>query len=352
MYKKTLTLLFLLGFLCAHAQQQYYELRDFVTDSAGIFTEAQVLDLNQKLVDFEKKTTNQLVVVTIERLGFETIESYANGLFNQNGIGQDGKDNGLLVLFSKFDREVRIEVGYGLEPYITDAVASRIIRNTMIPNFKDERYYQGIDTAVDQLIDFLNDPEALAEFKGDIAADERTGEIMGYIFLGIFVLVFAGAGGFLFYRHYRALIEVFRGIFIGKLGVLPGIFMLVSGSISSLWALIFVVAPFAVGYSIYSSGSHTMNVFEEGMDNPYDLLWGFVPFLGIAAGIALIKLKLKGKEDLKISWIRNDATYYRKTFSSTGTHSFGSGSSSSGGSSGSFSGGGGSSGGGGASGSW
>ncbi|MFT6369930.1 MAG: hypothetical protein ACJAWH_001011 [Maribacter sp.] len=65
---------------------------------------------------------NQLVVVTIEQIGFETIEAYANGLFNQNGIEQKDKDNGLLILFSELDREVRID--FGLEPYITGAVAS------------------------------------------------------------------------------------------------------------------------------------------------------------------------------------------------------------------------------------
>jgi uncharacterized protein len=133
------------------------QIKEIVTDSAGIFTTNEVSELKEKLTAFEAETTNQLVVVTIDQLGFETIEGYANRLFNQNGLGQEGKDNGLLILFSKQDREVRIEVGYGLEPYITDAVASRIIRNTMIPNFKKEKYYEGISKAVDQLIMFLNE---------------------------------------------------------------------------------------------------------------------------------------------------------------------------------------------------
>jgi len=80
-------------------------------------------------------------------------------------------------------------------------------------------------------------------------------------------------------------------------------------------------------------------------------LWLLLPFFGIAAIIALIKLKLSDNKDFSISWLKNDKTYYRKTFSSSGSHSFGSGGSSSSGGS-SFSGGGGSSGGGGASGSW
>lgn len=347
MFKKTI-LLFLLVTFYGNAQEQYYELRDFVTDSANVFTSAQEAALNQRLVAFEDTTTNQLVVVTIEELGFDTIESYANGLFVQNGIGQEGKDNGLLILFSELDREVRIEVGYGLEPYITDAVASRIIRNTMIPNFKEEEYFTGINESVDQLIEFLNNPEALDEFKQEIDDENDREKLYLNIFLGVFLSIFIGVGGFFFLRSYRNIIEVFRGIFLGKLGVLPGFFMLIGGSISTIFGMVFMVVPIFIGYSIYTSDQEiAMRIFDQ----PKILLWLLLPFFGIAAIIAFIKLKLTGEEDLNISWVKNDKTYYRKTFSSSGTHSFGSGSSSSSGGS-SFSGGGGSSGGGGASGSW
>lgn len=197
---KKIIFLFLLVTFYTNAQEQYYELRDFVTDSAGIFTASQTADLNQRLVAFEENTTNQLVIVTIDELGFDTIESYANGLFNQNKIGQEGKDNGLLILFSELDREVRIEVGYGLEPYITDAVASRIIRNTMIPKFKEEAYFDGVDEATDQLIVFLNNPEALDEFKQEIEDKERKEKLYMYIFLGVFLSIFIGVGGFSFLK--------------------------------------------------------------------------------------------------------------------------------------------------------
>ena len=347
MFKKTI-LLFLLVTFYGNAQEQYDELRNFVTDSANVFTSAQEAALNQRLVAFEDTTTNQLVVVTIEELGFDTIESYANGLFVQNGIGQEGKDNGLLILFSELDRQVRIEVGYGLEPYITDAVASRIIRNTMIPNFKEEEYFTGINESVDQLIEFLNNPEALDEFKKEIDDENDREKLYLNIFLGVFLSIFIGVGGFFFLKSYRNIIEVFRGIFMGKLGVLPGIFMLLGGSISTIFGMVFMVVPLFVGYSIYTADQDfAMRIF----DHPKILLWLLLPFFGIAAIIALIKLKLSDNEDFSISWLKNDKTYYRKTFSSSGSHSFGSGSSSSSGGS-SFSGGGGSSGGGGASGSW
>ena len=116
------------------------------------------------------------------------------------GLGQKEKDNGILILFSKNDREVRIEVGYGLEPYITDAVASGIIRNTMIPEFKEENYFKGLDLATDQIITFLNNPEALEEFKNELESENDIGWGVG-IFIGLFFLIFIGAGGFVFSEH-------------------------------------------------------------------------------------------------------------------------------------------------------
>ena len=205
MRKIILILCLFLTTFYTNAQQQYFELKDFVTDSAHIFNKNQVESLKQRLVNFEQQTTNQVVIVTIEELGFDTIESYALSIFNQNGIGKKDADNGLLILFSRLDREVRIEVGYGLEAYITDAVASRIIRNTMIPNFKKKRYYEGINEGAEQIIEFLSNPEALAEFKQEIEESERKDDMIAYGFLGLFVLIFVVVGGFAFFKSYMNL---------------------------------------------------------------------------------------------------------------------------------------------------
>ncbi len=318
-----------------------------VTDSAGIFKPDELVELRKKLTDFEKKTSNQIVVVTINGLGFETIEGYANGLFNENGIGQKGKDNGLLLLFSKMDRQVRIEVGYGLEPYITDAVASRIIRNTMIPYFKDENYFEGISNGTSQLIRLLNEPEALAEFKADMQQDEDTEQVVTIGFLILFASIFVGVGGFHFFKSFGRLIEVLRGILIGKLGLLPGLFLVFAASLSTIFGLIFVAVPLGIALSIYKPAWVPSNYV---LDHPLLMVWFFIFLLALALCFAFVKILFFGKEKFKISLIENDKTYFRKTFSSSGSHSFGSGRS--GGSSGGFSGGGGSSGGGGASGSW
>ena len=343
---KQLFLHFCLFFsITASTQDTYPQLQEIVTDYAQIFSDEELTGLRNKLSQFERQTTNQLVVLTIKHLGSETIEQYANSVFNQNGLGQKDKDNGILILFSKDDRQVRIEVGYGLEPYITDAVASRIIRNTMIPEFKEERFFLGIDGATDQIIEFLNNPEALEEFKKEIKEESETGTGVK-IFVSFFLSIFVVVGGFVFYRFYKNLVEVFRGMFVGKLGVVPGIFMAVFSLLPLLFSLVFVVMPIIFGLLFFEVGMERYGYLLD------DISWGIyvlAGFLLIAMLLAAIKIRTKGKEDFKVSLFKSDSTYMSKTFSSGGSHSFGS---SSGSSSSSFSGGGGSSGGGGASGSW
>ncbi|MBA4744953.1 MAG: TPM domain-containing protein [Muricauda sp.] len=341
---KLFGLLFLIFSMC-FAQKEYPELTEIVTDNARIFTQPQLEALRTKLYQFESETTNQLVVLTIDELGNETIEQYALEVFNQNKLGQEGKDNGILILFSKLDREVRIEVGYGLEPYITDAVASRIIRNTMIPRFKEENYFSGLDNATDQIIEFLNNPEALEEFKKEI---EKENEMPWWmlVVIGLFLLMFIAAGGFVLYKGYSTLIEIIRGMFIGKLAVVKGILMAAFMVLPLIFGLIFIGMPLffmalLLGFDDLFSG--LVKDFSW-------VLFVFAAFVCLTIILVIIKIRKKGNEDFKLSFFKSNKDYMSKTFSSSGSHSFGS--RSGGSSSSSFSGGGGSSGGGGASGSW
>src|SRR3989344_4385276 len=90
-------------------------------DFAQILQPETVTSLEQTLADFEARTGSEIAIVTIDTHGLdETIETYAEKLFQQWGIGKEKQDNGLLLLIARDDREMRIEVGYGLEPIITD----------------------------------------------------------------------------------------------------------------------------------------------------------------------------------------------------------------------------------------
>lgn len=116
----------------------------YVSDFAGILSAQTKQQLESDLASLEASTSAQVAVVTINDLGNETIETYAVKLFEDWGIGQKGKDNGVLFLTAVNDRAVRIEVGYGLEGVLTDANSSYIIRNVVLPAYRNNQYEQGI----------------------------------------------------------------------------------------------------------------------------------------------------------------------------------------------------------------
>lgn len=124
----------------------------FVNDFAGLLTPDQKSALENKLTEFDKNSSNEISVVTIKSLGGDTIENYAVKLFADWGIGKAKKDNGVLLLVALDDRQMRIEVGYGLEGALPDATAYQIITKTLRPAFQAGNYYAGIDSAVDQMI--------------------------------------------------------------------------------------------------------------------------------------------------------------------------------------------------------
>lgn len=124
----------------------------FVNDYAGMLNSQQISDLNAKLTQFSKDSSNEVSVVMIKSLDGDTIENYSNKLFTDWKIGKDKKDNGVLLLISLADHKMRIEPGYGLEGALPDATCNQIITNTMRPAFQANDYYGGINRAVDQII--------------------------------------------------------------------------------------------------------------------------------------------------------------------------------------------------------
>jgi uncharacterized protein len=126
-----------------------------VVDEAGILDPAAKEALERKLADFEAKTTDQFVVVTLKSLQGTSIEDYGYQLGRHWGIGQKDKSNGVLLIVAPNERKVRIEVGYGLEGDLTDAVSKLIIENAILPRFKANDYAGGITRGVDDIIQVL-----------------------------------------------------------------------------------------------------------------------------------------------------------------------------------------------------
>lgn len=123
-----------------------------VVDLADLLSPGAEQTLTQMLAAHEDSTTNQVVVLTIPSLDGEVLEEYATRVFRTWALGQADLDNGVLLLIALDDREVRIEVGYGLEGSLTDASAGSIIRNVIVPQFKDGNYEAGILSGVTSIL--------------------------------------------------------------------------------------------------------------------------------------------------------------------------------------------------------
>lgn len=125
----------------------------YVHDTVGLLSQEARLRLEQALGEFEKATSNQLVVAVFESLEGGSLEDFSIRLAQQWKIGTRQNDNGIILLIIKSDRQARIEVGYGLEGALPDAVASQIIRSELVPNFRNGDYDRGVEQSVRAIIE-------------------------------------------------------------------------------------------------------------------------------------------------------------------------------------------------------
>ena len=115
-----------------------------IVDTAHIISPDLAAALSQEMAAHERRTGNQVAVLTLPSLQGEPLEEFSHRVATAWKLGQKGTDNGVLLLVAIQDRRIRIEVGYGLEGVLTDAITSRIIRNEMVPRFRAGEYSQGI----------------------------------------------------------------------------------------------------------------------------------------------------------------------------------------------------------------
>ena len=168
-----------------------------VVDGANVIDAATRDAITQKLAAFEAKSSDQVVVVTVPSLDGEAIEPYSNRLYRAWALGQKQENNGVLLVVAPSDRKVRIEVGYGLEGYLTDALSSLIIENAIIPGFRSGDYSGGIARGVDDILTVLSgdSAELQARAKRNIQKESSNIDWFGVIFISIWVLIFFGGFG-------------------------------------------------------------------------------------------------------------------------------------------------------------
>lgn len=291
-----------------------------VNDNAQILSEDARKLLSEKLKEHEDKTSNQVVVLTVASLQGESIEDYSNKVFIEWGLGQKELDNGILIVVVPGEKRMRIEVGYGLEPVITDLLAGRIIREVMTPRFREGDFGGGITEGALAIISVL-EGQVLAEAT-DFNEASDSSSFSGFSDLenpdmpwGARILM----GAFIF-----GIIGLFTvaGLFTPGFG----------------WFLYLFLLPFWATFPIMVIGTKaTLVVF-------------FIYLIGYPSAKLYMRTTpwyKKAKKDLKTKGRASIGGFSFSSGGSGGSWSSG-GSSSSGG----FSGGGGSSGGGGASGSW
>ena len=174
---------------------------NYANDYANVLSAATEEHINKTSKTYSGDGT-QVVVVTVTSLDGMDIETYSNRLFRSWGIGNADKDNGLLILVSTGDREIRIEVGRGLEGTFNDAKCGRLIDEYAIPYLKDNNYDEGIKNLYDMIIAGINDPVLLEEMEDE--DNSEIGEIIVLIVVIILYLSITGGrggriGGFRFY---------------------------------------------------------------------------------------------------------------------------------------------------------
>ncbi len=145
-------------------------------------------DIEAKSKDLEDKSGIQLVVATVTSLQGSDIETYANELFRYWKLGEAKKNNGVLLLVAPAAHKVRIEVGYGLEGALTDALSSVIISSAIIPRFKANDFSGGIERGVDGIIGVLNGDSAEWQPKVPLRSDDIRGSDLGALFMFLFIV--------------------------------------------------------------------------------------------------------------------------------------------------------------------
>ena len=160
-----------------------------VVDQAGVMSAASRTDVETKSKNLEDKSGIQLVVATVKSLQGNDIETYANQLFRFWKLGEAKKNNGVLLLVAPSEHKVRIEVGYGLEGTLTDALSSVIISSAIVPRFKANDFSGGIERGVDGIISVLTTDAAEWHQKANVRADDATGDVSKLFPILFFVLL-------------------------------------------------------------------------------------------------------------------------------------------------------------------
>ncbi len=194
---KKIVFFFLVPILFLKAQIEFPVLKNYANDFTNTLSSSELYTLNSALKQFDDSTSNQIVFLMIQSLGGYSLESYTYETAAKNQIGSKKNNNGVLFFVSKDDRKMRIEVGYGLEGTLPDALTSSIQRNEVRPYFKQGDYYSGIVAGLNAIF-----AATRGEYKGERKDKSEKGKGFPFIFIVILIVILSsifrkggGSGG-------------------------------------------------------------------------------------------------------------------------------------------------------------
>lgn len=234
-----------------------------VNDYANLLTQQEQQQLENTLADYERQTSNQLAVLIIPSLAGESLEDYSIRVVDKWKLGQKGKNNGLLLLIAWQEKKIRIEVGYGLEPTVTDAFSGEVIREIIAPAFRQGDYYQGINDAMFAIMKKIGGEFSNESYKPVYSVDHSNlNSVSDERWEGLFVLLimfgfFARAFGKVTWRR-GFLGSIFLPIiifaFLGIPITLPLLVLLVIFGFPFTFLMILLSMIFGAGRGFYGGG--------------------------------------------------------------------------------------------------
>ena len=185
----------------------------WVTDRAELLSDQEERMLSARLAGYADTTSTQMIIVTLPTLDGVPAADYALALGRAWGVGQGDKDNGVVILVSRDDRQLFIATGFGLEGAIPDIVAGRIVRDVITPRFREGRFYDGLSGAVDKL--FL---AAAGEYTAEEASEGIPVSVIIILFIVALIIILSisaahdeGSGGGTSYRHRSGPVIIWGG---------------------------------------------------------------------------------------------------------------------------------------------
>ncbi|WP_163337638.1 YgcG family protein [Desulfopila sp. IMCC35008] len=235
------------------------KLKGRVNDYAGMLSSATSQQLEGSLAAFESEQSTQLVVLTIPSLENESLEEYSIRVAEQWRIGQQGLDNGAILLVARNERKIRIEVGYGLEGSLTDLTAGRIIRNVIVPEFKKGDFDGGILAGVTAMMDAVRGEFSAANLDSSSGTESDT-EGFFIIILGLLFVI-----GKIFGRN-KFLAAGVGGVVASALGFFV---------LGPRWLVIMLLFPIgAIGGFVASSFASSLTRSSTGRSGHSGGSWG------------------------------------------------------------------------------